>query len=359
MKSTTNQNNFMKRFLFLLLTILLSIKYVSAESKLESALQEFIDDEKIAGVVAVVATKDSVLEFITLGYANIENQISMQKNSLFRVASQTKPMTALAIMILAEEGKLSLDDEVSKYIPEYANLVVVSEEGQTHPPKNKMIVRDLLSHSSGLVGGLPALSDMNTLEFMVKEFSKHPLKCEPSTKHIYSNVGMISAGRVIEVASGMPYSQFMKERIFIPLEMVDTTFVPTEEQLERFVTAYKANDDSTGIIAIKDNRNFADSRRQPLPGNGLFSTAPDILNFCQMIANKGVFKGKRIVSEDSVNEMTKKQTYDAPTYGLGWGLDKNYFGHNGSLGTYMRIYNDSKIKIILSQYVGDCPLFKL
>jgi len=361
----TNQNNplnVMKKFLVLFLSILFSFNSAFAESDLESNLQILVDDDEIAGAVVVVANKDKVLEFITVGYANKENQVPIQKDSLFRVASQTKPMTALAVMILVEAGKLSLDDEVSKYIPEYANLLIEDEDGTTRPPKNKMIVRDLLSHSSGLAGGLPALSEMNTLEFMVKEFANSPLKCEPSTKHIYSNVGMISAGRVVEVTSGMPYAEFMKEKIFTPLEMHDTTFTPTEKQLKRFVTIYKRNADNTGIVAIDDRAKFSNPRRQPLPGNGLFSTAPDILNFCQMIANDGVFKGKRIVSSESVKEMTKKQTYDAPTYGLGWGIDKNFIGHDGSAGTRMRIYNDKDqkiIKIFLSQYAGDCPLFKL
>jgi CubicO group peptidase (beta-lactamase class C family) len=184
--------------------------------------------------------------------------------------------------------------------------------------------------------------DMLPLSVAVRSYAITPLQFEPGTKYQYSNAGINTAGRIIEVVSGMPYETFLEKRLFTPLGMKDTTFWPNEEQLTRLAKGYRPTKEKNGleettISQLKYPLN--DRKRQPMPAGGLFSTANDVGRFCQMILNGGVYQGKRYLSEAAVKEMTTKQTGDAlkEAYGLGWSTGGGTFGHGGALATNMTI----------------------
>jgi CubicO group peptidase (beta-lactamase class C family) len=195
----------------------------------------------------------------------------------------------------------------------------------------------------------------------VQSYAGTPLQSEPGTQYAYSNAGINTAGRIIEVVSGMPYEEFMDKRLFGPLGMKDTTFWPNEEQLKRLAKSYKANKAKTGLEEVKIGQlqyPLSDRKRQPMPAGGLFSTARDVGHFCQMMLGGGVYKGKRYLSEAAVKEMTTRQTPKGlkQSYGLGWSLGPDSFGHGGAHATNMTI--DTKrglITVFLVQQSGGFP----
>jgi CubicO group peptidase (beta-lactamase class C family) len=211
-------------------------------------------------------------------------------------------------------------------------------------PKTTITVRHILSHTSGMAFKSaqenPTLDRM-TLAEAVKSYAATPLQTEPGTKYSYSNAGINTAGRIIEVVSGMAYEDFLDKRLFGPLGMKDTTFWPNEAQVARLAKSYKPNKEKNGleettVTQLKYPLN--DHKRQPVPAGGLFSSASDIARFCQMILNGGVFQGKRLLSDVAVIQLTSKQTGDAvkDNYGLGWSTGAT-FGHGGAYSTNMTI----------------------
>jgi CubicO group peptidase (beta-lactamase class C family) len=186
-----------------------------------------------------------------------------------------------------------------------------------------------------------------------------PLQSNPGEKYQYSNAGINTAGRIIEVVSGMPYEEFLDKRLFGPLGMKDTTFWPSEEQLRRLAKSYRPNADKTGLQETPISQlqyPLNDRKRQPMPAGGLFSTAADVGRFCQMVLGGGVFEGKRILSEEAVSQMTSKQTGKLKdNYGLGWSTGGT-FGHGGAHATNMTI--DPKrglITVWMIQATGGFP----
>lgn len=337
---------------------------VSSKS-IAAALQPFVDRHSLAGAVTLVADKDKVLSLDTVGFTDVAGRKPMRPDALFWIASQSKPITAAAFMMLVDEGKVSLDDPVAKYLPEFKDQWLVVEQDKDHTllkrPKQPVTVRNILSHTSGMpfksAMEQPTL-DLLPLRDAVRSYAMTPLQFEPGSKYQYSNAGINTAGLIIEVVSGMPYEEFMDKRLFGPLGMKDTTFWPNEEQLTRLAKAYKPNADKTGLEEITVTQlkyPFNDRKRQPMPAGGLFSTANDVGRFCQMVLNGGAFQGKRYLSEDAVKQMTSKQTGDAVKngYGLGWSTGGDSFGHGGAYATNMAI--DTKhglITIFLVQHAG-------
>jgi CubicO group peptidase (beta-lactamase class C family) len=253
--------------------------------------------------------------------------------------------------MLVDEGKVKLDDPVTKYIPEFQGQKVFAPNDPTHTlkaPSHAPTIRELLSHTSGLPyhsnAKMPA-DDAISLSDSVKVFASEPLQYDPGNSYTYSNEGFITLGRVIEVASGTPYGQFMQTRLFEPLAMSETRFLPTGEELTRLAKVYQANTAKTGLEetdGLKSGFTFPldDPNRLAFPAGGLFSTATDVSKFCQMLLAKGVYKGKRYLSEASLKDMITRQT--PPTvkdiYGLGWNIGPGgkYF-HAGGYKTYMEI----------------------
>jgi CubicO group peptidase (beta-lactamase class C family) len=332
---------------------------------LAAALQPFVDRHELAGAVTLVADRDKVLSLEAVGFADIAARKRMRPDALFWIASQSKPITAAALMMLVDEGKVKLDDPVAKYLPEFKHLWLAVERDEEHillkRPNQPPTVRHLLSHTSGLPFKseleAPTL-DLLPLRVAARSYAMTPLLFEPGTKFQYSNAGINTAGRIIEVVSGMPYEKFLQKRLFDPLGMKDTTFVPTRDQLARLAKSYRPGPKKTGLEEIRITQlkyPLDDRRRQPMPAGGLFSTAPDLGRFCQMVLGGGVFEGKRYLSKEAVKEMTTKQTGKAikQGYGLGWSTGGGSFGHGGAYATQMNI--DPKrglITLFLVQHAG-------
>jgi len=328
-------------------------------------LQAYVDRHSLAGAVALVATKDKVLSVEAVGYLDVKAKTAMRPDAMFWIASQSKSITATAVMMLVDEGKLSLDDPVEKYLPEFKGLMVIAEQDAAHTllkkPAHPITVRNVLSHTSGMKFSsameTPTL-DALALKDAVRSYAMMPLLHEPDSKYLYSNAGINTAARILEVISGQKYEDFMQKRLFDPLGLKDTTFWPNDEQVGRLAKPYKPNaakDDLEETTISQLTYPLPDRKRQPMPAGGLFSTAVDVARFCQMILNGGELDGKRYVSETAVKEMTKKQTAEAlkDGYGLGFSTSNGNYGHGGALATNMNIDSGrGLITVFLVQHAG-------
>jgi CubicO group peptidase (beta-lactamase class C family) len=331
---------------------------------LAAVLQPFVDHHVLAGAVILVASKDKVLDLEAVGYADIAAKKPMRTDDLFWIASQSKPITATALMMLVDEGKICVDDPVEKYLPEFKGQMVIAEQDQNHVllkrPKHPITIKNVLSHTSGLRAISPLerpTLDLLPLRAAVESYAMLPLLFEPDSKYQYSNAGINTAGRIIEVASGMPYEQFLDKRLFGPLGMKDTTFWPNAEQLKRLAKSYKPSADKKGLeeTTISQLKYPLDDRgRQPMPAGGLFSTAADQSIFYRMIAQGGVFAGRRYLSARAVKTMTSKQTGALPTpYGFGFSTGEGKIGHGGAYSTNSSYDTEHRlITIFLVQHAG-------
>ncbi len=325
---------------------------------ISSAVVPFVDRQALAGAVMLVATGDKVLSVGSVGWSDVAGHRPMRNDALFWIASQSKAMTAACVMMLVDEGRVRLDDPVEKYLPEFRDQMLVVERDADHTllrkPAHPITVREILSHTSGLPFSSPM--EQPTLDGMplrdaVRSHAMMPLQFQPGTKYQYSNAGINTAGRVIEVVSGMAYEQFMTLRLFKPLGMKDTTFWPNAQQIKRLAKSYKPNQSKTGLeeTTITQLRYPLSDRvnRHPMPAGGLFSTAGDTASFCQMILSGGVHKGRRLLSEESIKQLTTRQT--APdlkdSYGLGLAVGPDWCGHGGAYATNMQI--DHKQGLVL------------
>lgn len=329
-----------------------------------AALQPFVDKQVVSGAVAMAATKDKTIGPVAVGESDLANKRAMKADDLFWIASMSKPMTAAALMMLVDEGKVKIEDPVEKYLPEFhGQMVVQSEENgkvTLVPPTHPITVREVLSHSSGLpfMSRVERKIDQWPLREAVLSYAMTNLRTQPGTKYDYSNAGVNTAGRIIEVVSGMPYEEFMATRLFKPLGMKDTTFWPTEEQVGRLAKSYKGGADNKGLVEMPIDQltyPLTDRKRGPCPAGGLFSTAADVTRFGLMVLGGGQFEGKRYLSEAAVRTMTSTQTGDIPNanYGLGWSTSAKAdetkvipggCGHGGAYSTNLWI--DPKTGIV-------------
>jgi CubicO group peptidase (beta-lactamase class C family) len=300
---------------------------ISAErlSNTQSAMQKLIDEKRIAGGIVLVASKGKVVQFEACGFMDIEDQKPMKRDTIFRIYSMSKPITSVATMILYEEGKIKLNDPVSKYIPHFKGLKVVTdpdtEEITTIPAKREMTVRDLMRHTSGLTYGYFGNTNVDklyrksvnlsaggeNLRSMTEKLAKFPLLYQPGSKWHYS-VSTDVLGRIVEIASGQNLDKFFAERIFDPLGMEDTSFYVPEGKIKRFATNYGPK--PQGGLRLVDKPQT--SRYTKIPsffsgGGGLVSTASDYMRFCLMLFNKGKFPGGRLLKAKTVKMMTRNQ----------------------------------------------------
>jgi CubicO group peptidase (beta-lactamase class C family) len=321
-----------------------------------SAVQAAVDAHDISGAVTVVVTKDKVLDLEATGLADIARAEPMRPDSLFWIASMTKPITAVAVLMLQDEGKLRVTDPIAKYIPEFAYLKTPSGK-----PAN-LTIAQVMTHTSGLgEANREASARAHTLADLIPAFLAAPMQYEPGTKWKYTQSGINTAARIVEVVSGMSFDVFVQQRIFDPLGMKDTTFYPSKKPAAHLVVAYM-KDKATGALVVDlPSATFGQVSRPPTGNGGLFSTGPDYARFCQMLLGGGVFGGKRYLSPEAIKLMTTVQTGDLPTgfmqgresgnYGTnyGWGigtcilraphpgvaamLSPGTFGHGGAWGT--------------------------
>lgn len=328
-------------------------------------LQPLVDHRALAGAVTLVADKDKILDVECVGFADVGAHQAMQEDALFWIASMSKAMTAAALMILVDEGKVALGDPVEKYLPEFIGQTVstnpAAADAPSAQPMHPITIRNILSHTSGMAFSSPLENptlDIHPLAERVKSYAKMPLQFQPDSKYQYSNAGINTAGRIIEVISGTSYEDFMQKHLFDPLGMKDTTFLPDAAQIARLAKSYKANPagtdlEETTVGQLKYPLN--DRSRQPMPAGGLFSTAAETARFCQMLINGGSFQGKRILSQPAVSQMTSRQTPAAlpVSYGLGLSIDGDGYGHGGAFSTNMNV--DTKrglITVFMVQNAG-------
>lgn len=355
---------------------------VELSALLRAPMQRFVDRKEVSGVVVLVGDVDRVKGVEAVGRRSVEDDLPMRPDTLFRIASMTKPITAIGIMMLADEGKLSVNDPVEAHLPEFrGQMLVAARSGDTitlKKPSRPMTLRDLLTHTSGLPGLPPTgLADLyarrhKTLAEAVMAYSQRPLDFEPGSKWSYCNVGIDTLGRVIEVVSGRPYEGFLKERLFDPLGMIDTTFYPTPEQLERTASTYRYHADDEALRPVNATLIGPPAgAKYPIPAGGLYSTAPDLARLYRMMLGRGTADGRRYLSESTVDAMTQVQTGDLKTgftdgmgFGLGWGvvrvpsgvterLSPGSYGHGGAFGTQAWIDpHAGRFMVLMIQRVG-------
>ena len=294
--------------------------------RLDSAVQDFIDAQQLAGAVIIVARRGAVAYFEARGRRDVEADAPMSKDTIFRIYSMTKAVGSVAAMMLCEEGKLQLDAPVSDYLPELQEMLVAPNPaaGERTPvaAQQRMTVRDLLRHTSGLPGnvavdtlyreaGLPPLSECDLRE-IVAHLNRVQLLFHPGTQWYYSIAADI-VGRLVEVASGRLFDEFLAERIFQPLGMEDTGFHVPADKLHRFAAMYGPH--PTGGLQVIDapqggtatKWSFQEQPKFLSCGGGLVSTGADYLRFCLMLAGKGALAGQRLLQADTVELMTRNQ----------------------------------------------------
>ncbi|MGY8769136.1 MAG: serine hydrolase domain-containing protein [Pirellulales bacterium] len=353
-----------------ILLILLITSTTFAEPPISSAtiLQPFVDKHELAGAVALVANKDRVLSIESVGFKDIESGDKMSNDVIFWIASQSKGMTATAVLILVDEGKISLNDPVEKYLPEFRSQMVIAERDDQHvllrKPSHPITIREVLSHVSGLpfksaiedptLDGLP-------LAVAVRSYAMTPLETEPGTHYQYSNAGINTAARIIEVVTGTKYEDFMQSRLFDPLGMKDTTFWPNEEQISRLAKSYRPDSTKKNLVEFPLSQLLSPlndkNRRFPMPAGGLFSTARDTATFCQMLLNGGELNGRRYISKVSFEELIEKQTPESVknSYSFGFAVGSDWFGHGGAHATNMEIHYGKGIVLIWMVQHGGYP----
>ncbi len=346
-----------------------------------SALRPFVESGALAGAVTLVASKDRILFLEAIGNADIAQGKPMRTDQMFWIASMTKPIAATLLMMLVDDGKVDLEDPVEKYLPEFKGQMVEIEKTEGRivlgPLARPIKVIDVLRHTSGLpfLSRLEPKIDVVSLREAVFGAAMSNLIGQPGAQYLYSNCGSNTGGRIVEVVTGESFEKFLDERLLIPLGMTDTTFWPSEEQVSRLAKTYKPNEAKTQLeettsgfltYPLQARTRFAH------PGGGLFSTASDVVKFCQLILNGGTYQGKRYLSPAAIRKMCTTQTgtltvNNSPAgagYGLGWStsvIDPGNIdaalvgkcGHGGALATEFWLYPDQElITIYLVQHQG-------
>jgi CubicO group peptidase (beta-lactamase class C family) len=321
-----------------------------------AAMQEMVAKQEVSGAVTAVVSKDRLLHLEATGLADIAAKRPMTTDTLFWIASMTKPVTGVAILMLQDEGKLKASDSVAKYLPSFANLKTPSGK------RADITITQILTHTSGLGEADPAgAREARTLADLEKLWLAAPMQYEPGAQWKYTQSGINAAARIVEVVSGKAFDAFVQERIFDPLGMKDTTFYPTDAQRARLVTAYTRNKDTGALEVTPPRPDYGMRNRPPLGNGGLYSTAPDYARFAQMLLNGGMLEGRRYLSADAMKLLMTPLTGNLPTgffqteawgnrgANYGWGLSTSIlktphdgaasmlspgtYGHGGAWGT--------------------------
>jgi len=357
-------------------------------SQIPQRMKSFVDKQTVAGAVTLVAHGADVVEFDATGMADIEAGHPMRKDTIFQIMSMTKPVTAIGIMMLAEQGKLALRDPIDLYLPEFHDVRVATTVGpdsaRLNVPSHALTIRDLLTHTAGIQDypGPPAIRDYAQtmsvpLDEVVRQLAKQPLLFQPGTQWSYSSPGIEILGRIIEVCSGEKYVDFITGHILQPLGMKDSFFFPPPDKIARIAMVYASKDGklvrALATILGGDPAKYRQGAVFPAPGWGLYSTAEDLLHLYRMMLNDGVYEGHRYLSPFSVHLMTEPQTTGiqpvgwmrGSDYGLAWevvtdplgelaGHTIGTYGHGGAFGTQGWIDpNNDLISILMIQRSGE------
>lgn len=336
--------------------LLISTLAVAGEKDgaIAAGMREMIAKKEIPGAVTLVATRDGIAHVGVAGHASPSSTKKLTKDSIFWIASMTKPVTAVAVMIMQDEGKLSIDDPLNKYIPEF--------------PANGVTLRHMLTHTSGMGEASPAeLASAKSLADLVPIYAAKPLGFPPGSQWRYCQSGINMLGRVVEVVSGSTLPDFFEKRIFRPLGMKDTAFYLTEKQMKRWVKPTRREGDSLfdAPVALLAGKPPTATDRYPAANGGLFSTAVDYARFARMLLRGGELNGTRYLSPASFALMTANQTGTLKAGflpGHGWGLGVGVvvqpqsqtammapgsFGHGGAYGTQAWIDPQHGVALIL------------
>ena len=333
-------------------------------NRIDAMCREAVNSGNIPGVVALVARKGKIVLHKAYGMADISSGREMKTDDIFRIASQTKAITATAVMILWEEGRFQLDDPISKYIPEFAEPGILDTFNETDssftttPAEREITIRHLLTHTSGIgygfidqderfrkiyqkAGIIDAwTTEPLTIEQNIKKLAKLPLHQNPGEKYLYSE-GLDVLGYFIEVVSGMPFDEFLRNRLFDPLGMDDTWFYLPDNKADRLVAVHKKEGDEW--IKFADSRFEVDypikgARTFFAGGAGLSSTVKDYAVLLQMYLNGGEYNGTRILSRTTVRSILGNHTEDlfggdGSYYGLAFGVVTEQGEANGGQGS--------------------------
>ena len=330
-----------------------------AATKLAEAtelLTRYVAEQKIAGAVAGVARRGKIAYLEAVGLQDVETRTPMTERSVFRIYSMTKPVTAVAVMMLHEQGRFQLSEPVSKYLPEFQKVMVVNPPGSApRPPAREITIEDLLLHTSGLshrtselYRTLAVRSRADTLPLFIGKITRAPLMEDPGMRFRYSEATTV-LGRLVEIWSGKSFDAFLDERLFRPLKMIDTVFVVRPDQRARLATVYSP---STGDGLTKTEIEAVPFTERPalLEGAvGLLSTVPDYLRFSQMLLNGGELDGVRVLKQATVAGMTinglPESILKLRGGTMGWGLanvnvsmdpasaTRGEYGWDGTAGT--------------------------
>lgn len=301
-------------------------------------LESYVDAGRIAGVVSVISDADYRETFDCVGWADMENRKPMTPDTLFAIFSMTKTFAGAAVMCAIDDGKLSLDDEVSRFIPEFADVVM--EDGSK--PKRALTIRDLMCHVTGFRFGCRVVDRDIPLREVARRLAASKLKRQPGETFVYGNTWICTGAACVEIAVGKPFEVYLKERILDPLGMKDTTFEPDAEQLKRLVKAYTSDDKPLRPAADSCVKQLVFPKKNkvyPAAAGGLFSTPRDMIRFSQMLAHHGEWKGKRIISRETFDRIfAVKQTPESIVnpYSVGSWIYGDWFGHEGAMRTDQR-----------------------
>jgi CubicO group peptidase (beta-lactamase class C family) len=305
--------------------------------RVHEAIERHIDAGEISGAVTLVARRGRLVHFEAHGLMDIESKRPMEKDAIFRIASMSKPITGAAVMMMLEEGKLRLNDPVSKFLPEFKNAKVAVPRGSSGefylaPADRDLTIRDLLTHTNGLMtGGIgsksgpPRMVEGDTLASYIPRLGAVPLDFQPGSQWAYSGyAGPDTLSRIVEIVSGQPYDEFLRTRIFQPLGMKDTFFYPPDDRRPRLATLYSKS--PKGLLRAENQDGFS-LKSYFSGGGGLMSTAEDYLQFAEMLLNGGEAHGRRLLSPRTVDLMASNHVGDMfngklgrPAHGMGYGL---------------------------------------
>lgn len=317
-------------------------------ARIQPIMQSYVDQGLVPGAVTMVARRGKVVHFDACGYRDVAAGTAMTTDTIFRIASMTKPIVSLALMMLYEEGRFQLNDPVAKYLPAFSKMQVMVKDEQgnvtTVPARRPINIFHLLTHTAGLAsehldnfGGLGnsqykeivrPWDRSGTIANFVERLAQAPLLCEPGQHWNYSRATCV-VGHLVEVISGKSLKDFLQERIFNPLGMVDTHFFVPQEKLPRFAASYKPGDN--GKIVLEDPNTaesfYASQDSEFYVGSGgLSSTATDYFRFADMLRQGGVYEGQRLVSRKTIDLMVQNHMGDrhvwltGPGYGFGLGF---------------------------------------
>jgi CubicO group peptidase (beta-lactamase class C family) len=329
-------------------------------------MQEYIDAGAYPYITTMIMGDDKVIDRQSYGFVDLEKQIPVKDDAIYRIYSMSKPITAVALMILYDEGLFSLDDPVSKFIPEFKNTMVYTSEGLV-PQENPMTIRNLLTHTSGLTYGWDPHSYVDSLyrlerskkwaelslQEAISKLATLPLKHQPG-KHYEYSLSIDVAGAVLEILSGMTFDDFLRTRICEPLKMYDTGFYVPEEKKDRLAKIYYKQNDS---LTTPDNPDEDSFLKKPVffsGGGGMVSSMDDYCRFSAMLLNKGELDGVRILKEETVDLILSNHLpEDAIGWqGMGYGLGGSYdpetgeYGWGGAASTSFIILPEHKLTIM-------------